>query len=34
VSIQIESVIVADINGGGHVVRMKSLHGDLNIRKR
>ena len=33
VSIQIESVIVADINGGGHVVRMKSLHGDLNIRK-
>jgi DUF4097 and DUF4098 domain-containing protein YvlB len=34
VSIQIESVIIADINGGGHVVRMKSLHGDLNIRKR
>lgn len=33
VSIKIESVIVADINGGGHVVRMKSLHGDLNIRK-
>jgi len=33
VSIHIESVIIADINGGGHVVRMKSLHGDLNIRK-
>ena len=34
VSIQIESVIVADINGGGPVVRMKSLHGDLSIRKK
>lgn len=33
ISIQIESVIIADINGGGHVVRMKSLHGDLTIRK-
>lgn len=33
VSIQIESVVIADINGGGHVVRMKSLHGDLNIRE-
>jgi hypothetical protein len=28
-----ESVIVADINGGGPTVRMKSLHGDINIRK-
>lgn len=33
VSIIIESVIVADINGGGPTVRMKSLHGDINIRK-
>ncbi len=33
VSIYIESVIVANINGGGPVVRMKSLHGDINIRK-
>lgn len=33
VSIFIESVIVADINGGGPVVRMKSLQGDINIRK-
>lgn len=33
VSIYIESVIVAKINGGGPIVRMKSLHGDINIRK-
>ena len=33
VSIYIESVIVAKINGGGPTVRMKTLHGDLNIRK-
>ena len=33
VSIHIESVIVADINGGGPTVRMKTLHGDINIRK-
>ena len=32
-SIYIESVIIAKINGGGPVVRMKSLHGDINIRK-
>ncbi len=32
-SIRIESVIVAKINGGGPVVRLKSLHGDINIRK-
>ena len=33
VSIYIESVIVAKINGGGPIVRMKSLQGDINIRK-
>lgn len=33
VSIYIESVIIAKINGGGPVVRMKSLHGDITIRK-
>lgn len=33
VSIFIESVIVAEINGGGPTIRMKTLHGDLNIRK-
>jgi len=33
VSIFIESVIVANINGGGPTIRMKTLHGDLNIRK-
>jgi len=33
VSIYIESVIVADVNGGGPTIRMKSLHGDINIRK-
>lgn len=32
-SIYIESVIVAKINGGGPIVRMKSLQGDINIRK-
>lgn len=33
VSIYIESVIIADINGGGPTIRLKSLHGDINIRK-
>lgn len=33
VSIYIESVITAKINGGGPIVRMKTLHGDINIRK-
>ena len=33
VSIRIESVIIAKINGGGPVIRMKSLHGDINIKK-
>ena len=33
VEVRIESVIVADVNGGGPVIRMKTLHGDINIRK-
>lgn len=33
VSIRIESVIIAKINGGGPVIRMKTLQGDINIRK-
>ena len=33
VYISIESVIVAEINGGGPTIRMKSLQGDINIRK-
>lgn len=33
VAVRIESVIVADINGGGPVVRMKSMNGDINILK-
>ena len=33
VSIRIESVIIVKINGGGPVVRMNSLNGDINIRK-
>jgi DUF4097 and DUF4098 domain-containing protein YvlB len=31
VAIRIESVIVADINGGGRIIRLKSLHGDIHI---
>ena len=33
VSVRIESVIVAKINGGGPIVRMKSMQGNINIRK-
>ena len=33
VEVRIESVIVANINGGGPVIRLKTLHGDINIRK-
>ena len=33
VSIRIESVIIANINGGGPVIRMKTLQGDISIRK-
>jgi DUF4097 and DUF4098 domain-containing protein YvlB len=33
VEVRIESVIVADINGGGTVIRLKTLNGDIQIRK-
>lgn len=33
VEVRVESVIVANINGGGTVVKMKTLNGDINIRK-
>lgn len=33
VAIRIENVIVARINGGGPVLRLKSLHGDMHIRQ-
>ena len=33
VSIRIENVIVARINGGGPVLRLKTLHGDIHIGK-
>jgi hypothetical protein len=33
VEVRIESVIVANINGGGPVVRLRSLQGDIHIRK-
>ncbi len=32
-SVRIESVIVAKVNGGGPVVRMKGLHSDIHIKK-
>lgn len=32
-AIRIENVIVAKINGGGPVLRLKSLHGDMHIRQ-
>ena len=31
--VRIESVIIANINGGGPIIRMNSLNGDINIRK-
>ena len=33
VEVRIESIIVADINGGGSVIKLKTLHGDININK-
>lgn len=33
VSIRIESAIVAKVNGGGPVIRMKTLYGDIRIKK-
>ena len=32
VEVRVESVIVADINGGGTVIRLKTLNGDIQIR--
>lgn len=32
VEVRIESVIVANINGGGPVIKLKTLNGDINIR--
>lgn len=32
-AIRIESVIIARINGGGPIVRMKGLHGDIHIKR-
>ena len=33
VSVRIESVIIANINGGGPIIRMKSMNGDIRILK-
>jgi len=33
VEVRVESVIVADINGGGSVIKLKTLNGDIQIRK-
>ena len=33
VSVRIESVIVANVNGGGPVIKLKTLNGDIQIRK-
>lgn len=33
VSVRIENVIIAKINGGGPIVRLKTLHGDMHIKK-
>ncbi|NNE04329.1 MAG: hypothetical protein HKO64_06990 [Xanthomonadales bacterium] len=33
VEVRVDSVIVADVNGGGQVVRLKTLNGDIQINK-
>lgn len=33
VEISVESVIVANVNGGGNVIKMKTLNGNINIKK-
>lgn len=33
IQVRVESIIIVDINGGGPVVRMKTLHGDIRIRR-
>ena len=32
VEVRVESVIVANVNGGGPVIKLKTLNGDINIR--
>lgn len=33
VEVRVESVIIANINGGGPVIKLKTLNGDISIRK-
>ena len=33
VEVRVESVIIADVNGGGTVIKLKTLNGDIRIRK-
>ena len=33
VEVKVESVIIANVNGGGPVIKLKTLNGDINIRK-
>jgi len=33
VSVRVESIIIADINGGGSVIKLKTLNGDIKISK-
>ena len=33
VEVRIDSVITANINGGGTVIKLKTLNGDININK-
>ena len=33
IEVRVESVIIADINGGGPVMRLKTLHGNIEIVK-
>jgi DUF4097 and DUF4098 domain-containing protein YvlB len=33
VSVRVENTIIANVNGGGPVIRLKTLSGDINIRK-
>lgn len=33
VAVRIESIIIAEINGGGSVIKLKTLNGDINISK-
>ena len=33
VEVRVESVIIADVNGGGPVIKLKTLHGDIHVAK-